>query len=89
MLQRSHALAGAAELLRGIEARDRTGGYVPSYEVAKVYEALGQRDRAMEWLERAHSERSHSTVFLQVDLQLRALRDDPRFRDLVAHVGLE
>ena len=92
-LARAHALAGnrasAAELLRGIEARDRTGGYVPSYEVAKVYEALGQRDRAMEWLERAHGERSHSMVFLQVDPQLRALRDDPRFRDLVARVGLE
>jgi hypothetical protein len=43
----------------------------------------------MEWLERAHGERSHSMVFLQVDPQLRALRDDPRFRDLVTRVGLK
>src|SRR5690606_35411257 len=42
-LARAHAIAGnrtsAEELLRGIEARDRTGGYVPSYEVAKIHEA--------------------------------------------------
>lgn len=92
-LARAQAIAGqraqAEELLRQLLARGQSGGYVPSYEIAKVYEALGQRDRAVEWLERAYRQRSHSMVFLKVDPQLRGLRSDPRFIALVERVGLK
>lgn len=92
-LARAHALAGehdrAEEILRDIEARGRATGYVPFYEVAKVYLALGQRDRAIEALEVAYRQRSHSMVFLKVDPQLRELRTDPRFITLVDRVGLD
>jgi tetratricopeptide (TPR) repeat protein len=81
--------AGAEALLRKLESRGRSGGYVPSYEIAKIYEALGQRDRALEWLERAYRQRSHSMVFLKVDPQLRGLRSDPRFIALVERVGMK
>lgn len=81
--------AGAEALLRKLESPGRSGGYVPSYEIAKIYEALGQRDRALEWLERAYRQRSHSMVFLKVDPQLRDLRSDPRFIALVERVGMK
>jgi TolB-like protein/DNA-binding SARP family transcriptional activator len=91
-LARALALAGdgsAAEaLLRGLQDRSAGGGYVPSYEIAKVHEALGRRTRALEWLERAYRERSHSMVFLTIDPQLDRLRSDPRFIDLTKRVGL-
>lgn len=84
----AHTLASAgqraeAEKLLGILlSRDAEGKYVPSYEVAKVYVALGRSAEAFGWLEKARAQRSHSLVFLRVDPQLRPLRADPRFAAL-------
>lgn len=81
-----HAAAGdvreARELLAEVEAR-AGADYVPSYEIARVYAALDDRDRALDWLERAARERSHSIAFLTVDPALAPLRGDPRFEALV------
>lgn len=82
-LARSLALAGetaeARRLLATLERRDRDGVYVPSYEIAKVHDALGDGDRAMAWLERALGERAHSMVLLRVDPHLDRLRRHPRY----------
>ena len=48
-----------------------TRAYVPSYEIAKVYLALGHSDDAVRWLEWAYDEQSHSMAFLRVDSQPR------------------
>ena len=89
-LARAHAIAGdtaaARGLLRELEAR-AARDYVPTYEVAKIHLALGARDRALELLEHAYEERSHSMVFIGVDPQLRPLYDEPRFEGLVRRVG--
>jgi tetratricopeptide (TPR) repeat protein len=76
---------GAHALLRELETR-ATQAYVPSYEVAKVHLALGDRDRALDLLEHAYEERQHSMVFLGVDPQLRPLHGVPRFERLVTRV---
>jgi tetratricopeptide (TPR) repeat protein len=92
-LSLAHILAGSSPsaaqdsarvILRAIEARADGGAYVPSYEVAKVHLALGDRAAALRWLERAVDERSHSRAFLRVDPQLRPLRGDARFEQVVA-----
>ena len=77
---------GARALLRELEAR-ASRDYVPTYEVAKVHLALGARARALELLERAYEERSHSMVFLGIDPQLRALHGEPTFERLIGRVG--
>jgi hypothetical protein len=70
------------------ELADRaTRGYVPKYEVAKVELALGRRDRALDLLERAYDERSHSMVFLGIDPQLAELHGSARFERLIEQVG--
>ncbi|MCA9738988.1 MAG: tetratricopeptide repeat protein [Gemmatimonadetes bacterium] len=78
--------AEAQTLLADLEA-EHARGYAPTFEIAKVYEALGQPEEALRWLERAYDERSHSLVFLEVDPQLVGLRSHPRFRTLVERVG--
>jgi tetratricopeptide (TPR) repeat protein len=89
-LARSRAIAGdtagARALLHELENR-ASQSYVPTYEVAKIHLALGARDRALDLLERAHEERSHSMVFLGVDPQLRSLHGEERFEALVRRVG--
>ena len=76
----------ARAILRDAERLAARGDYIPSYEVAKVHLALGNRDSALRWLERAVEERSHSVAFLRVDPQLAALRRDERFERLAASV---
>jgi len=76
----------ATRLLDILLSRDAAGKYVPSYEVAKVYVALGKPADALAWLEKARAQRSHSMVFLRVDPQLQPLRNDPRFRALEQQV---
>ena len=89
-LARSLALRGdraeAEGLLQRLQARLNAGQYTPAYEIAKVHEALGRQDEALKWLERAYAQRAHSMVFLREDPQLKRLRSNPRFQELVRHV---
>ncbi len=62
--------------------------YVSSYFVAIACAGLGEKDRALEWLEKAYEERSESLIYLNVERGLDNLRSDPRFRELVCRVGL-
>jgi len=54
--------------------------------IAAIYGALGDRDRAFEWLERAY--RAHVIWPIKVHPFLDPLRKDPRFAVLVAKAGL-
>jgi serine/threonine-protein kinase len=62
--------------------------YVSPYAVALVYNSLGQRDEAFAWLERAYAQRSPDMVFLKVEPKWNALRDDPRFKNLLRRMNL-
>jgi tetratricopeptide (TPR) repeat protein len=62
--------------------------YVPAYGFAIVYEALGDKDQAFQWLERSYQDRAVAMSVLKVDPLLDNLRSDPRFADLVRRVGL-
>ncbi len=58
------------------------------YDIAMIYTALGDKEQAFEWLEKAYEDRSGGLVFLKVDPGLDSLRSDPRFADLLRRVGL-
>jgi serine/threonine protein kinase/Flp pilus assembly protein TadD len=62
--------------------------YFPSYAVATIYTGLGDKERALEWLEKAYEERCGWMAFLKVDPALDSLRSDGRFKDLLRRVGL-
>jgi adenylate cyclase len=49
---------------------------------------LGDTDASFEWLERAFQTRASALVYLAVDPRYDAVREDPRFRDLVRRIGL-
>jgi DNA transposition AAA+ family ATPase len=48
-----------------------------------VHAALGDREKAEAWLERAYEERDVQKVRLKVDPRFVSLRTDPRFTALV------
>jgi TolB-like protein/Tfp pilus assembly protein PilF len=64
-----------------------TRRYVANYIFALVDIALGEKDKAIEWLERAYRDRTGPDISsLKVDPMLDPLRGEPRFGQLVAKV---
>jgi tetratricopeptide (TPR) repeat protein len=57
------------------------------YCVAVYYAALGKRDDAINWLEKAYAERAGGMVFLKTDPALDSLHSDPRFQTLVRRMN--
>ena len=59
-----------------------------AYWVARLYAIRGQKNPAFEWLNRACTARQSGCDLLKVDRFLRPLRDDPRYRALLAKLKL-
>jgi len=78
---REAADAALADLL----AKAREGF---AYQIAEVYAVGGEKDKAFEWLQISFDDRDAGMLGLLVDPLLRSLRDDPRYKNLVAKVGL-
>jgi len=62
--------------------------YIDMYMVAAIHGGLGDRDSALDQLNKACEERSSSMVFLKVDPFFDVLHSEPRFRELLRRVGL-
>jgi tetratricopeptide (TPR) repeat protein len=60
---------------------------IPAYVVATFHVHLGEKDKALAILNKMYEERARDLVMLKVDPRLDPLRSDPRFQDLVRHVG--
>ena len=63
--------------------------YVPPYNIALAYNAVGEREKAIDYLEKGFSERDVRMVFLKIEPQWDNLRSDPRFLDLMKRLRLE
>lgn len=63
------------------------GSTTNSYGVAEYHAALGEKDEAFAALNKAYENHEYGLVVLKVDSRLDALRDDPRFQDLLRRVG--
>jgi len=89
-LARAYALAGrradAGKLLRELTELSKRGGGLET-DIALVHLALGDRDRAFEYLEKAYRERGGLND-LKVDPRFGSLHTDPRFQDLLVRLGL-
>jgi len=62
--------------------------YVAPYFLAGIHIGLGENDRAIEYLEKAHEEHSNWLIYLHMDPSMDSLREDTRFQDLLGRVGL-
>ena len=63
--------------------------YVAADSIAVVYVALGEKDEAFRWLERAFEEHSGGFYSFMFRPEFRPLRSDPRFADLLRRIGLD
>ncbi len=81
--------ARAREIAADLEARNKKDAYQPYHLTAWVYAALGEKDKAFFWLERAYQVRTGLLYNLNVYPLADPLRGDPRFKDLIRRIGLE
>lgn len=64
--------------------------YVSGYSFAVIHLGLGEKDQAVDWLEKDAREQTGFEInFIKVDPYLDALRVDPRFQDLISKVVRE
>jgi len=66
-----------------------TTRYVPPYNFALVYNALGESEKALDYLEKGFAEKDVRMVFLKVEPKWNNLRDEPRFMDLMRRMNFE
>lgn len=50
---------------------------------------LGDRTRALDWLEKAYEESSTWIIWIKIEPYWDALRGEPRFDALLRHMGLQ
>jgi serine/threonine-protein kinase len=77
------------DALREIERlrSDRERSFVVAAPIAAIYGALGDMDRAFEWLDRAYADRNWTLLIMRTDPMLTALRGDPRWDPAVARMA--
>jgi TolB-like protein len=77
---RAAADAALAELIA--KSRD-----IAAFQIAQVYAVRGEREKAFEWLQIAFDNHDTGMLALLVDPLLNSLRDDPRYKALVAKMN--
>jgi TolB-like protein/Tfp pilus assembly protein PilF len=87
----AYAAAGTSGEARRIAAeleQCQPEHYVLPYNIAKIYAALGEKDPAFAWLERAYQEGNPDLIELNTEPVLDGLRSEPRFTELMRRIGL-
>ncbi len=76
----------AATEIRRLQ-NDTASRYAVALPIAQIYGALGDRDRAFQWLDRAYTDRNWPLYFCRVDPLLQSLHSDPRWDAFVQRMN--
>ncbi|HVX66599.1 MAG TPA: tetratricopeptide repeat protein [Bryobacteraceae bacterium] len=90
-LGQAHGLRGnraAARALLAQLSRTAAAGYVPATCFALIHLGLGEKDRALAWLEAGCDRHELSLSGLKMHPAYDGLRAEPRFAELVRRIGL-
>jgi TolB-like protein len=75
----------ADEVLAALIAKDRD---FLAYQIAEVYAWRGETDKTFEWLEVSLNNHDTGTLSLFINPFMRGLQYDPRYKSLLAKIGL-
>ncbi len=93
-LRRAYATAGIHGVLlwrlARFDAMVKQGGQDSPFMRAQLYASLGDKERAIQWLERAYQERDAGANLMSMGINFRfeGIRSDPRFQALMTRMGL-
>jgi serine/threonine-protein kinase len=90
ILRESYRKSGAKGYWQGrleLLNEDAKRGNVSPAEFAAIYSFLGDKEKTLEWLEKAYQQREFQILWIKIGRNYDFLRDDPRFQDLLRRVG--
>lgn len=78
----------AMEIISELE-RSRDSRFVSNYSFAVIYNGLGDRDKALDYLERSCGDLEADVVFIKANHRWDAYKDDPRYIAILKQLNLE
>jgi TolB-like protein/lipoprotein NlpI len=82
-----HSLGHARESQQALDEAIAKAAQNSAYQIAEAYAWRGEKDKALEWLERAHRQRDGGLTHLKTDPVFAALRSDPRFKAMLRKIN--
>jgi len=80
---------GVLETFLRFSERSGARGQGTAQELARTYAELGNREKALQWLEIAYEQRDPSLVWINDVSAFDAIREDSRFKAVVHKMGLD
>jgi TolB-like protein/Tfp pilus assembly protein PilF len=77
---------GAEQTLQALLEHTKKS-YTSPFDIATIYAALGDNEKAFAWMDRAVSDRSSWLVYSKWEPRLNPLRSDPRFQQILSRIG--
>ncbi|PYL89134.1 MAG: hypothetical protein DMF16_07040, partial [Verrucomicrobia bacterium] len=88
----AYAISGdrpkAEQMLRELEEMAKRQ-YVNSSAFAAIYLGLGEKEKALDWLDKAYGNQESACWLLKVDPIYDSVRKEPRFQAILKKIGLE
>jgi TolB-like protein len=88
----AEALAGdkakAQKCIASLEEQFRKNG-IGAYEIALVYTGLGDKKKALDWLNQALAVHDVGLLYIKIDPCLDPLRQEPEFQQIIRRIGLQ
>ncbi|MGH9651716.1 MAG: TPR end-of-group domain-containing protein, partial [Terriglobales bacterium] len=84
----SSGYKGARRKMIEVQREQSKRIYVPAISFAIDYAALGEKDQAFYWLDKAYDERGHLLEQIKIIPEFDGLRSDPRYAALLRRMGL-
>src|SRR5437870_3552129 len=92
LLGYAYAISGdrpkAEQMLRELEEMAKRQ-YVSSTAFAMIYLGLGEKEKALDWLDKSYQDQESACWYLTVDPIYDSVRNEPRFQALVKKVRLD
>ncbi|HJW37980.1 MAG TPA: tetratricopeptide repeat protein [Candidatus Udaeobacter sp.] len=92
LLGYAYAISGdrskAEQILRELEQMAKRQ-YVSTTAFADIYLGLGEKEKALDWLDKSYQDQESACWYLKVDPIYDSVRSEPRFQALLKKVGLD
>src|SRR5207245_6569898 len=92
LLGYAYAISGdrpkAEQMLRELEEMAKRQ-YVNTTAFASIYLGLGEKEKALDWLDKSYQDQESACWYLTVDPIYDSVRNEPRFQALVKKVRLD